>query len=196
MNCCGWKGLEQSPLYLEYHDQEWGVASYEDSYLFEMFVLESFHCGLSWLLVLKKREAFRRAFQGFDPEKIAKFTQQEMDALLEDKEIIRHAGKIQATVGNAKAFLAVQKEFGSFSDYLWGFTDNKVEYHPFDGVSNRNATSDRIAKDLKKRGFRFMGSVTCYSYLEAVGIFCNHSEDCHWHPHHPAYSTVKQEETP
>lgn len=178
MKRCPWPNLENSDLYQEYHDTEWAVPSYEDSYLFEMFVLESFHCGLSWLLILKKREYFRMAFDGFDHRIIGNYDERKIAELLENKNIIRHKGKILATIENANAFLKVQQEFGSFSAYLWNFTDHKVEYYPFDGVMKRNELSDRVSKDLKKRGFKFMGTVTCFSYLEAVGIMNNHAISC------------------
>ncbi|MFI3250660.1 MAG: DNA-3-methyladenine glycosylase I [Eubacteriales bacterium] len=182
MNRCPWHNLENSPLYMEYHDKEWGVPSYEDGYLFEMFVLESFHCGLSWLLILKKREFFREAFDQFSPKRIANYGEDKVEALLQNKEIVRNKAKIRATIDNARAFLKVQEEFGTFSDYIWGFTDHKVVYHPFDGVTTHNELSDKIAKDLKKRGFKFMGTVTCYSYLEAIGIMNNHAVECDLYP--------------
>lgn len=175
---CNWSNLESSPLYIEYHDKEWGVSSDEDSYLFEMFVLESFHCGLSWLLILKKREAFRQAFDQFIPEKIANYSEDKIKELMENDKIVRNKAKILATIENAKAYLKVVDEFGSFSSYLWKFTNHEVRYYPFDGKTNHNELSDIIAQDLKKRGFKFMGTITCYSYLEAVGIMNNHAEDC------------------
>ncbi len=178
MTRCAWPNLENSQLYIEYHDNEWGVASYDDAHLFEMFILESFHCGLSWLLILKKREAFRKAFDGFDAEKIAKYDDEKIAELMENKDIVRNKAKILATVQNAKAYLKTVEEFGSFSNYLWGFTDNKVVYNPFDGTMTRNELSDTVVKDLKKRGFKFMGTVTCFSYLEAVGIMNDHATYC------------------
>lgn len=178
---CQWKNLENSPIYMEYHDREWGVASYDEQYLFEMFLLESFHCGLSWLLVLKKREAFRKAFDNFDPVKIACYEEEKLQELLENKDIIRNKAKILATRQNARSFLQVVEEYGSFSSYIWSFTENQVQYHPFDGLTTHNTLSDTVAKDLKKRGFKFMGTVTCYSYLEAIGVMNNHAEDCFLH---------------
>ncbi len=175
---CKWPNLENSQIYIDYHDFEWGVASYDDHTLFEMFVLESFHCGLSWLLILKKREAFRKAFDNFDAKKIASYGEDKISDLLLDKDIVRNKSKILATIENAKAYLRVVEEFGSFSAYLWGFTDNKVVYFPFDGETTKNELSDKISKDLKKRGFKFMGTVTCFSYLEAVGIMNNHAPYC------------------
>ncbi len=178
MNRCSWPNLENSEIYIDYHDNEWGVESHDDKHLFEMFILESFHCGLSWLLILKKREGFRKAFDNFDAERISKYGEEKVAELMENADIVRNKAKILATVQNAKAYLKVVEEFGSFSNYLWGFTDNKVVYNPFDGVTTRNELSDKVSKDLKKRGFKFMGTVTCFSYLEAVGIMNNHAEYC------------------
>ncbi len=176
---CKWKNLEKDEIYQNYHDNEWGVASYEDDYLFEMLVLESFHCGLSWLIILKKRANFSRAFDNFDAEKIAQYDDKKIEELLTDCGIVRNKRKILATIDNAKVFLKVQKEFGTFSKYIWKFTDNKVESYPFDGERTRNELSDTVAKDLKKRGFKFMGTVTCFSYLEAIGIMNNHATYCY-----------------
>ncbi|MFI3313276.1 MAG: DNA-3-methyladenine glycosylase I [Eubacteriales bacterium] len=179
MERCNWPNLEHTEIYQDYHDNQWGVATYDDGLLFEMFVLESFHCGLSWLLILKKRENFRKAFDQFDAEKIAAYDEAKVDELMQDTGIVRNRGKILATITNAKAYLKVVAEFGSFSDYLWDFTDHKVVYHPFDGVTTRSELSDKVAKDLKKRGFKFMGTVTCHSYLEAIGIQNNHATNCY-----------------
>ncbi len=178
MKRCSWPNLENSETYIKYHDTEWGVASYEDKYLFEMFVLESFHCGLSWLLILNKREAFRKAFDDFDAKKIANYTEKKIEELMNDSSIVRNKAKILATIANAKAYLKVCEEFGSFSSYIWSFTDSKVLYFPFDGQTAKNELSDKVSKDLKKRGFKFMGSVTTFSYLEAIGVMNNHSEEC------------------
>lgn len=175
---CKWPKLENDEVYLEYHDKEWGIASYEDSYLFEMILLESFHCGLSWLLILKKREAFRRAFDGFDPEVIEGYCEAKVEALMNDKSIVRNRAKILANIKNAKAFLEVQKEFGSFSSYIWSFTEGKIVCGDFDDLITTNELSDKVSKDMKKRGFKFMGSVTTYSYLEAIGVMNNHSSTC------------------
>lgn len=178
---CGWKNLENSQTYITYHDEEWGIASYDDEYLFEMFVLESFHCGLSWLLILNKREFFKNAFDCFDAKKISNYNQAKIDELLQNSNIVRNKAKILATIENAKAFLKVQAEFGSFSDYIWSFTNNQVECYPYDGKTTTNSLSDKVAKDLKKRGFKFMGSVTTFSYLEAIGVMNNHATDCFKH---------------
>lgn len=176
---CPWKNLETSPLYLEYHDKEWGVASYEDRYLFEMLVLESFQCGLSWLTVLKKRESFRENFHGFQPEIIANYGDEKIAELLENKDIIRSKGKILATVNNANCFLKVQKEFGTFSEFIWSFTQGEVEFFQTDDpFITTNETSDKVSKELKKRGFRYVGSVVTFSYLEAIGVMNHHHPDC------------------
>ena len=184
MNRCQWPNLENSTLYMQYHDTEWGVASHDDDYLFEMFVLESFHCGLSWLLMLKKRDAFRAAFDGFDATRIVAYDEEKIESLMADASIVRNHAKILATIQNAKAFLEVQREYGSFSDFLWSFTDHKVVSYPFDGTMTRNELSDTVAKALKKRGFKFMGTVTTFSYLEACGIMNNHAITCDLCPAH------------
>lgn len=178
MERCNWQNLENSEIYIEYHDNEWGVPSFDDAHLFEMFILESFHCGLSWLLILKKRENFRKAFDNFDADIIANYDDNKVSELMLDEGIVRNKAKILATIQNAKSYLKVVEEFGSFSNYLWGFTNNEVVYNPFDGVTTRNELSDKVSKDLKKRGFKFMGTVTCYSYLEAVGIMNDHAPNC------------------
>ena len=175
---CKWNNLESSPLYTEYHDKEWGVASHDDKYLFEMLVLESFHCGLSWLLVLTKRDNFRKAFDNFDAKKIIQYDDKKIVELMQNNGIIRNKRKILATIKNAKSFLEVQKEFGSFSNYIWAFTNSTTLHFPFDGIRTHNELSDTIAKDLKKRGFSFMGTVTTFSYLEAIGVMNNHAEYC------------------
>ncbi len=181
MQRCAWPNLENSQIYIDYHDNEWGNASYDDSHLFEMFILESFHCGLSWLLVLKKRDAFRKAFDNFDAKIISNYNQEKVLELMNNADIIRNKAKILAAIQNAKSYLKVVEEFGSFSNYLWGFTNHKVVYNPFDGLTTKNELSDKVSKDLKKRGFKFMGTVTCFSYLEAVGIMNNHAENCFKH---------------
>lgn len=175
---CNWKNLLNSQTYITYHDEEWGIPSHDDKYLFEMFILESFHCGLSWLLILNKREGFRNAFDNFDVVKVASYDSTKVDELMENSDIVKNKAKILASIDNAKAFINVQAEFGSFSNYIWSFTNNIVEYYPFDGEMTTNTLSDRVAKDLKKRGFKFMGSVTAFSYLEAIGVMNNHATYC------------------
>ena len=171
---CSWVE-EKEEIYIRYHDEEWGTAKYDDDILFEMLVLESFQSGLSWITVLKKRESFRKAFDDFDINKIVDYDDGKVRKLLENENIIRHEGKIRATISNAKVFIEIQKEYGSFSDYIWGFTDGeiiKTEY------KTKSELSDKISKDLKKKGMKFVGSTTVYSYLEAIGVIDNHEKDC------------------
>ncbi len=175
---CKWPNLENNAEYIAYHDNEWGVASYDDAYLFEMILLESFHGGLSWLIILKKREAFRKAFDNFNPNIIKDYDDEKVISLLENRDIVRNRAKILANIENAKAFLRVQAEFGSFSNYIWSFTEDKVLYGDFDKLQSTNELSDKVSKDMKKRGFKYMGSVTTYSYLEAIGVMNNHSREC------------------
>ncbi len=178
MNRCKWPNLESNSIYIEYHDSEWGVPSFDDRYLFEMLILESFHCGLSWLLILRKREEFRRAFDNFDVEKVADYDEAKIEELMQNTGIVRNRAKILATIANAEAFIRVQREFGSFCKYIWSFSDEQVLYGDFDMQLTTNALSDRVSKDMKRRGFKFMGSVTTYSYLEAIGVMNNHSSEC------------------
>ncbi|MFI3329756.1 MAG: DNA-3-methyladenine glycosylase I [bacterium] len=173
---CNWPNLENSDIYKNYHDNEWGVASYCDRHLFELFVLESFHCGLSWLIILKKREAFKKAFDNFDVYKVANYDNNKIEELLNNSDIVRSIAKIKASITNANAFIKVIEEYGSFSKYIWSFTNNKVIRNK--ELTNTNYLSDTVSKDLKKRGFKFMGSVTTYSYLEAIGVMNNHSTNC------------------
>jgi len=181
MKRCNWPNLENSETYTKYHDNEWGVESHDDRYLFEMFVLESFHCGLSWLIILNKREAFKKAFDNFDPLLVREYSEEKINELVNNKDIVRHLGKIKAAIINADSFIKVQKEFGSFDKYIWSFTDNKTIYNKDDKFATKNELSDRVSKDLKKRGFKFMGSVTALSYLEAIGVLNNHSTSCFMH---------------
>ena len=174
---CNWPNLEKSERYREYHDNEWGVESHDDRYLFEMFILESFHCGLSWLIILNKREEFKKVYDNFEVCKVAAYNEIKISELLENAGIVRSKGKILASISNAQSFIKVQKEYGSFDKYIWSFTDGKVLYNPTNLVST-NELSDIVSKDLKKRGFKFMGSVTAYSYLEAIGVMNNHKKKC------------------
>ena len=185
MKRCDWPNLEKSDIYKDYHDNEWGIESHDDNYLFSMLILETFHCGLSWLIVLKKRKAFFKAFDNFDPKKMASYNEDKILSLINNKDIIRNKSKITSAVLNAKAYLLVVEEFGSFESYIWSFTDNKVIYIPNKRLKNsstiitKNSLSDRVSKDLKARGFKYMGSVTTFSYLEAVGVMNNHSTECY-----------------
>jgi DNA-3-methyladenine glycosylase I len=176
---CGWcKGNE---LYEAYHDLEWGVPVKDDATLFEFLILETFQAGLSWITILKKRENFRKAFDHFDYKKIANYDQKKIDLLLQDAGIIRNKLKVNATVSNAQAFIEVQKEFGSFSKYIWAFVDgkpikNKVQNYK-DGPAN-TALSDALSKDLKKRGFKFVGSTVVYAQMQATGMVNDHEVNC------------------
>jgi len=172
---CPWvEGKEE--IYLKYHDEEWCVPKYDDNILFEMLILESFQAGLSWITILKKRDAFREAFDDFNIEKIIDYDENKVNELLENEKIIRHKGKINATIVNTKVFKEIQNEYGSFSTYIWGFTDGKIIKAEY---KTKSELSDRIAKDLKKRGMKFVGSTTIYSYLESIGIIDNHTIDCY-----------------
>ena len=176
---CSWCGTD--PLYIAYHDQEWGVPVYDDQTLFEFLVLETFQAGLSWITILKKRENFRNAFDGFNYTTIAKYNQKKINALLLDASIIRNKLKVRATVSNAIAFQEVQIEFGSFNKYIWGFVNNKSLQNNLKSTSNIPANtilSDTISKDLKKRGFKFVGSTVVYAYMQAIGLTNDHVQDC------------------
>ena len=170
-----------NPLYEAYHDLEWGVPVYDDDKLFEFLILETFQAGLSWITVLRKRENFRIAFDQFDYHKIAKYTPEKIEALLQNRGIIRNRLKINATITNAKAYMKIQNEFGSFSDYIWGFVDHKPIKNTFRSMSEIPATtalSDSISKDLKKRGFKFVGSTVVYAHMQATGMVNDHIVGC------------------
>ena len=176
---CGW--CIGDPLYEAYHDNEWGVPVKEDAVLFEFLVLETFQAGLSWITILRKRENFRIAFDHFDYRQIANYQQDKIDALLTDPGIIRNKLKVHATVSNARAFLNVQKEFGSFSDYIWGFVNGKPiknRWKHYKDAPANTPLSDTISKDLKRRGFKFVGSTVVYAFMQAVGIVNDHEMDC------------------
>lgn len=179
MNRCPW--CESSEIYIKYHDEEWGVPVFDDKKQFEFLVLESAQAGLSWLTVLKKRENYRAAYDNFDPGKVAKYDERKFDELLKNKGIIRNRLKIQASINNAKLFLDIQKEFGSFCKYIWGFVDNKPVVNSWNFLSEVPATtelSENISKDLKKRGFKFLGPTIIYAHLQATGIVNDHLVDC------------------
>ncbi len=171
---CSWCNLN-NPVYVDYHDNEWGVPKYGDHELFELLILEGFQAGLSWETILNKRENFRKAFDGFDLDKVAGYGQDKIDALLQDKGIVRNKLKVRATVRNANIFKEIQAEYGSFSDYIWGWTEGEVIYEN-DKVTSE--LSDKISKDLKKRGMTFVGSTIIYSYLQAVGVINSHEDGC------------------
>jgi len=176
---CAW--VSDHPLYVAYHDHEWGVPVYDDRLLFEFLILEGMQAGLSWLTVLKKRENFRQSFDHFNAEKIARYSPAKIEKLMQNEGIIRNRLKIQATISNAKAFLALQKEKGSFSDYLWSFVDHTPvigHWKKTDTLPTRSAISDALSKDLKKRGFRFVGTTICYAFMQAIGMVNDHLDDC------------------
>ena len=165
----------------DYHDQEWGVPAHDDRTHFEFLILEGAQAGLSWSIVLKKREGYRRAFSGFDPEKVARYSQARMDKLALDPGIVRNRAKISAAVSNAKAFLAVKKEFGSFDAYCWQFVGGRPRQNRWSaqsGIPATTAESDEFSRDLKRRGFGFVGSTTIYAHMQAVGMVNDHMVDC------------------
>jgi len=177
MKRCFWVD-EKSDIYVKYHDREWGVPKYDDRELFELLILEGFQAGLSWLTVLKKREAFRAAFDNFDVKKVARYDEAKIEELLQNTGIIRSRSKITAAIHNAGIFIEIQKEFGSFSNYIWSFTDNKIIKNKTDKVIVSSPLSDKISKDLKKRGMKYTGTVIIYSYLQAIGVIDDHDRTC------------------
>jgi DNA-3-methyladenine glycosylase I len=174
---CRWVNLT-NPAYVRYHDLEWGRPHYDDAYLFELLLLESFQAGLSWECILNKREAFRRAFDGFDPQKIAAYDAEKCAALMQDAGIVRNRLKIAAAVNNAKIFLAIQAEWGSFSEYLWHFTGGNVLRDDSGIPRATSPLSDAVSADLRARGMKFVGSTIIYSYLQAAGIVNDHERGC------------------
>lgn len=178
-NRCSW--CLKDELYMNYHDKEWGVPVHDDTKLFEMLNLEGAQAGLSWYTVLVKRENYRKAFDNWDAKKIAKYTPAKVEKLMQDAGIIRNRLKIEGTIKNAKAFLAVQKEFGSFDKYIWQFVGGKQIKNSIAGMGSvmaKTAISDAMSKDLLKRGFKFVGSTICYAYMQAVGMVDDHFNDC------------------
>ena len=176
---CAW--CEKDDLYRDYHDNEWGNPVYDDDKLFEFLVLETFQAGLSWYMILKKRDNFRQAFDHFDYKKVAKYGDKEIEVLMQDTGIVRNGLKIKATISNAIAFMKVQKEFGSFSKYIWGFTGGKqIDNNPktLKDIPAINEISDALSKDLKKRGFKFVGSTVVYAHMQATGMVNDHVVDC------------------
>jgi len=178
-NRCPW--VSSDPIYIEYHDKEWGKPVHDDRLLFEFLILESFQAGLSWLTVLKKRENFRKAFSNFEAEKIAKFTPAKVEKLMQDAGIIRNRLKIEAAINNAKLYLKIQKEFGSFDKYVWSFVNGKTVVNKFKSLKDypaKTALSDAMSEDMGKRGFKFRGSTICYAFMQAVGMVNDHTTDC------------------
>ncbi len=177
---CEWVNADD-PLYIAYHDEEWGVPEYDDQRLFEMLLLEGAQAGLSWITILRKRENYRRLFDGFDAKKIARYGPKKIAALLDNPGIVRNRLKVNAAVTNAQLFLEVQSEFGSFSDYLWQFVDHKPIVNTWQSISDIpgfTPESDAMSKALKKRGFKFVGSTICYAFMQAVGMVNDHTTDC------------------
>lgn len=176
---CGW--VNEDPLYIDYHDHEWGVPVHDDRHLFEMLNLEGAQAGLSWYTILKKRESYREAFDGFDPQIIVNYDDKKLNELMENSGIVRNRLKIASVVQNAKAFLKVRQEFGTFDSYIWGFVGGKPINNQWTDMSQVPATteiSDAMSKDLKKRGFKFVGSTICYAYMQAVGMVNDHNQTC------------------
>jgi len=177
---CTWAGSD--PLYVKYHDEEWGKPVYDDKILFEFLILEGAQAGLSWITILRRRENYRKAFAGFDVQKVAAFDDKDIERLMQDEGIIRNRLKINGAITNARLFIEIQQEFGSFSKYIWGFIpdgkpiENKIE--KMSDVPARTELSDRISKDMKKRGFKFFGTTICYAHLQATGMVNDHLLTC------------------
>ena len=179
MNRCPWCGNDE--LYVKYHDEEWGVAVHDDRKHFEFLVLESAQAGLSWLTVLRKRENYRKAYDNFDAKKVSEYDEAKVEELMQNAGIIRNRRKIEASINNAKRFLEIQKEFGSFDKYIWSFVDNKVVKNRWNDITEVPATSelsDKVSKDLKNRGFKFLGSTIIYAHLQATGLINDHLVTC------------------
>ena len=179
---CPWPG--QDPFYIAYHDDEWGVPEYDDRALYEKLVLDGFQAGLSWITILRKRENFRRAFDGFEPAKIARYSPKKIEKLMQDAGIVRNRQKIEATIGNARAFLRVQEQHGSFDAFVWRFVDGATRHNAWRSMKElpaRTPESDAMSKDLVKRGFKFVGSTICYAYMQAAGLVNDHEVECFRH---------------
>ena len=179
---CDWSQSE--PIYIDYHDTEWGVPVHDDQKQFEFLVLESAQAGLSWLTILKRREGYRRLYDGFDVEKVARYDEKRIASMLNDTGIIRNRLKVESSVSNAKLFLGLQEQYGSFCNYLWGFNDGKQVVNRFKHITEMPANtplSDTISKDLKQKGFKFLGSTIVYAHLQATGLVNDHLVDCFRH---------------
>ena len=177
MNRCKWVNLNNK-IYVDYHDKEWGKAIYDDKKLFELLILEMFQAGLSWECILNKRESFKKAFDNFDYIKISKYNDEKINELQLNKEIIRNKLKIKAAINNAKIFIEIQKEYKTFSNYIWSFTDNKIIKNKDDNLKVSSYLSDKVSNDLKNRGMKFVGTVIIYSYLQAIGVIDDHELSC------------------
>ena len=173
---CFWVNLKNQK-YIDYHDLEWGIPLHDDQKLYELFILECFQAGLSWECILNKRESFRKAFDGFDIDKVTQYGEKKITLLMQDSSIIRHRKKIEAAISNSRVFKTIRQQYGSFDTYIWSFTQNQVVIEPCDTKTSSDL-SDTIALDLKKRGMRFAGSVTIYSFLQAAGIINGHCKNC------------------
>jgi len=176
---CEWGGSD--PLYIAYHDEEWGVPAHDDRHLFEMLLLEGAQAGLSWLTILKKRENYRKAFHAFDPKKIAAYSQRDIQRLLNDPGIVRNRLKIESAIKNARGMLKIVQEFGSFSSFLWRYVNNSPRQNAWSSLSEipaRTEQSDMMSNDLKKRGFKFVGSTICYAFMQSVGMVNDHIVSC------------------
>lgn len=182
MNRCPWCGTDE--LYVKYHDEEWGVPVHDDKKHFEFLVLESAQAGLSWITVLKKRENYRKAYENFDAAKVALYDENKINELIQNPGIIRNRRKIEASINNAKCFLEIQKEFGSFDKYIWKFVNNQPivnHWHEISEVPATSEISDKVSKDLKARGFKFLGSTIIYAHLQATGVINDHLVSCFKH---------------
>lgn len=182
LKSCSWAGTD--PVYVEYHDREWGVPVRNDRVQFEFLVLESAQAGLSWITILKRRDGYRRLYENFDPEKVALFDEDRISMMLQDPGIIRNRKKIESSINNARRFLEIQEQYGSFCNYIWGFTHGKQVVNRFSTISEIPATtplSDLLAKDMKSRGFQFLGSTTLYAHLQATGLVNDHVTGCFRH---------------
>lgn len=177
---CSWCGTD--PLYVKYHDEEWGKPVYDDKTLFEFLILEGAQAGLSWITILRRRETYRKAFADFDVEKVAAFDEKDVARLLDDPGIIRNKLKVNSAIRNAQLFIEIQKEYGSFSDFMWGFLPDKKpienKVHGMGDIPARTEISDAISKDMKKRGFKFFGTTICYAHMQATGMVNDHRLDC------------------
>ena len=179
---CDWSGSD--PIYVDYHDHEWGVPVWDDRKQFEFLVLESAQAGLSWFTILKRRNGYRRLYEGFDPEKVVRFDESRIQTMLKDTGIIRNRKKIESSINNARRFLEVREQYGSFCNYFWGFTDGKQVVNHFLSMNDIPATtplSDTITKDMKQRGFQFLGSTILYAHMQATGLVNDHIVDCFRH---------------
>jgi DNA-3-methyladenine glycosylase I len=179
---CAWAGTD--PLYVAYHDDEWGVPEHDEVRLFEMLILEGAQAGLSWLTILKKRQNYRRAFAGFDPARVARFDRRKVDSLLRDPGIVRNRLKVEGAVKNANVYLKVQDEFGGFDPFIWGFVGGKPRVNAWPTMRQVPVTtpeSDSMSRELKRRGMKFVGSTICYAFMQAIGMVNDHTTDCDWH---------------